>query len=155
MLQKVVLAVAIFLIILVALTFGEGVVQQLFAWVSHLTGLVIDNFSDIYEILRDYLRAHAAKVIIAVVLTLPITYWVLRSQGHALKQPNTHRKIAIVLAIFLGWLGAHRFYLGQIGWGLLYLIVLWLFPPIAVLAGLVDAIRYLFMKDSEFPQAEF
>lgn len=155
MLQKLVLAVAVFLIILVALTFGEGVVEQLFAWVSHLTGLIIYNFSDVYQALRDYLHTHATKVIIALVLTAPVTFWILRSQGDQLKKPNTNRKIAIVLAVFLGWLGAHRFYLGQIGWGLLYLILLWVFPPVAVLAGLVDAIRYLFMKDTEFPQAEF
>lgn len=155
MLQKFVLAVAIFLIILVALTFGEGIAQQLFAWLSHLTGLIIYNFSDVYHALRDYVQTHLTKVILAVVLTGPITFWILHSRGDDLKKPNTNRKIAIVLAIFLGWLGAHRFYLGQIGWGLLYLVVLWLFPPLAVLAGLVDAIRYLFMKDTEFPQAEF
>ncbi|HLR13306.1 MAG TPA: TM2 domain-containing protein [Burkholderiaceae bacterium] len=155
MLQKIVLAVAVFLIILVALTFGEGVAQQLFAWISHLTGLIIYNFSDVYHAIREYMITHATKVVIALVLTAPITYWILHTQAEELKQPNTNRKIAIVLAIFLGWLGAHRFYLGQIGWGLVFLIVLWFFPPVAVLAGLVDAIRYLFMKDSEFPQAEF
>ncbi len=155
MLQKIVLAIAVFLIILVALTFGEGVVEQLFAWLSHLTGLLIYNFTDLWQALYTYVQTHATKVILALVLTIPVSMWILRSQGSQLKQPNTNRKIAIVLAIFLGWLGAHRFYLGQIGWGLLYLIVLWIFPPLAVLGGLVDAIRYLFMKDTEFPQAEF
>ncbi len=31
------------------------------------------------------------------------------------------RTVGLLLAIFLGCLGIHRFYLGQIGWGLLYL----------------------------------
>ena len=31
------------------------------------------------------------------------------------------KKTAILLAIFLGYLGIHRFYLGQIGLGVLYL----------------------------------
>jgi TM2 domain-containing membrane protein YozV len=43
------------------------------------------------------------------------------------------RTTAIVLGIFLGVFGAHRFYLGQIGWGFGYLLVLgWT----ALIAGL-------------------
>ena len=34
------------------------------------------------------------------------------------------RTTAIVLGLFLGVFGAHRFYLGQIGWGVGYLLVL-------------------------------
>lgn len=154
MLQKIVLAIALFLIILVALTFGENVGRQLFAWVSHITGLIIYNFSDIYHLIKDYAQLHAAKVVLAVVLTVPVWLWIIRSKGDELSKPNTNRKIAIVLAVFLGWLGAHRFYLGQIGWGISYLILFYLFPPLAVLAGFVDAIRYLFMSDDEFPSTQ-
>lgn len=154
MLQKFVLAIAIFLIILVALTFGESVARQLFAWISHVTGLVIYNFSDIYVLVRDYVQVHAGKVILAAVLTVPLWLWILRSKGDELRAPNTNRKIAIVLAVFLGWLGAHRFYIGQIGWGIGYLILFYLFAPLAVLAGFVDAIRYLFMSDDEFPSTQ-
>ena len=32
------------------------------------------------------------------------------------------RWIAVLLAVFLGWFGAHKFYLGQPGWGVLYLL---------------------------------
>ena len=32
------------------------------------------------------------------------------------------RWIAVQLAVFLGWFGAHKFYLGQPGWGVLYLL---------------------------------
>lgn len=151
MLQKIVLAIAVFLIILVALTFGESVARQLFAWVSHVTGLVIYNFSDIYLLIKNYVQIHAGKVILALVLTIPVWLWILRSKGDQLRAPNTNRKIAIVLAIFLGWLGAHRFYIGQIGWGIAYLILFYLFAPLAVIAGFIDAMRYLFMNDDEFP----
>ena len=34
-------------------------------------------------------------------------------------------KIAILLALFLGGLGAHRFYMGQTGLGILYLVFFW------------------------------
>lgn len=153
MLQKIILAIAIFLIILVALTFGESVARQLFAWLSHITGLVIYNFSDLYILIRDYIQTHIAKVILAIALTVPVWLWVLRSKGDQLKTPNTNRKIAIVLAVFLGWLGAHRFYIGQIGWGIAYLVLFYFFKPLAVLAGFVDAIRYLFISDDDFPGA--
>ena len=34
---------------------------------------------------------------------------------------------AVVLGVFLGFFGAHRFYLGQVGWGIGYLVLLaWL-----------------------------
>lgn len=154
MLQKIVLAIALFLVILVALTFGESVGRQLFAWVSHVTGLVIYNFSDIYILIRNYVQEHAGKVVLALVLTLPVWLWVLRSKGDQLRVPNTNRKIAIVLAVFLGWLGAHRFYIGQIGWGIAYLILFYLFAPLAVIAGFIDAIRYLFMNDDDFPSVQ-
>ncbi len=36
---------------------------------------------------------------------------------------------AILLAFFLGSFGAHRFYLGQTGWGILYLLFCWTFIP--------------------------
>lgn len=39
---------------------------------------------------------------------------------------------AVLLALFLGGVGAHRFYLGQIGWGILYLLFSWTFIPMIV-----------------------
>ena len=37
--------------------------------------------------------------------------------------------VAILLAFFLGSFGAHRFYLGETGWGILYLLFCWTFIP--------------------------
>ena len=150
MLKKLILVVAIFLVILLALSFGETVFREVFAWISSLTGVLIRNFGDLYFAAMGYLRAHTGKVVLALVLTVPASLWILRSRGESLGRPAGQRKIAIVLALFLGWLGAHRFYLGQIGWGLGLLILCWILRPLAVVLGLIDAIRYLFMDDDTF-----
>ena len=89
-----------------------------------------------------------------IILTVPISVWLIRHQGEKLARGVSTRKMAIILAIFLGWLGAHRFYLGQIGWGIIYLIILWVFAPLVVIISLIDAIRYAFMSDDEFPAVQ-
>lgn len=154
MLQKIILTIAVFLIILVALSFGEAIAQHAFAWISYLSGLLINNFADLYQLLRDWAGNHITKILIALALTVPISLWIIKSQGHTLDQPVSQRKIAIILAFFLGWLGAHRFYLGQIGWGIVYLILFYILPPIAIAFGLIDAIRYIFMSPEEFKQRQ-
>jgi TM2 domain-containing membrane protein YozV len=42
------------------------------------------------------------------------------------------RTTALLLTLLLGGLGAHRFYLGQVGVGLLYVLFCWTFIPLAV-----------------------
>lgn len=58
------------------------------------------------------------------------------------------RGIAIVLALFLGGLGIHRFYIGQVGRGFLFMIFSWTFIPAFI--GLIDALRWAFMSDDSF-----
>jgi TM2 domain-containing membrane protein YozV len=58
------------------------------------------------------------------------------------------RVAAGVLAILLGGLGAHHFYLGNIGLGVLYLCFSWTFIP--ALVGLIEGIIYLTKTDAEF-----
>lgn len=58
------------------------------------------------------------------------------------------RGAAGFLALFLGGLGAHKFYVGKPGVGLVYLIFFWTFIP--ALVGLVESIRYFGMSDEEF-----
>tara|TARA_R110000868_G_scaffold48678_2_gene157626 strand:+ start:1018 stop:1341 length:324 start_codon:yes stop_codon:yes gene_type:complete len=53
-----------------------------------------------------------------------------------------------LLAFFLGGLGVHRFYLGNIGLGFLYLIFCWTFIPAVV--AFVEFIIFLVMSDEEF-----
>lgn len=58
------------------------------------------------------------------------------------------RTVAVLLALFLGFIGAHKFYLGQPGWGVLYVLFSWTMIPF--LAGLVEAVIYLVMGEYEF-----
>src|SRR5690606_30085348 len=153
MLQKIILAIAIFIIILVALTFGETVAHEAFAWISRLTGLVINNFSDVYYAVKDYLAAYSAKAALSLALTVSSSLLIIKAKSGVLQMPANPRIIAIVLAVFLGWLGALRFYLGQIGWGVFYLIIFYLFAPLVIVLALIDAVRYMFMSDEEFALA--
>lgn len=58
------------------------------------------------------------------------------------------RIAAIVLAWFLGGFGIHKFYLGRIGWGIIYLLFCWTFIPAVV--ALIEGLVYIFMSDEEF-----
>ncbi|MFC6795285.1 TM2 domain-containing protein [Halobaculum halobium] len=51
-------------------------------------------------------------------------------------------------AIFLGGLGAHHFYLGNTGRGIIYLVFSWTFIPLLV--GLIEGIIYLTKSEDEF-----
>lgn len=58
--------------------------------------------------------------------------------------------IAVLLAIFLGGLGIHKFYLDKPGIGLVYLLFCWTFVP-AVL-GFVDAIIIICTPNSKWKE---
>ena len=58
------------------------------------------------------------------------------------------RVTAVLLAFFLGGIGAHKFYLGRVGQGILYLLFCWTFIP-AIIA-FVEFIIYLCMSDESF-----
>lgn len=58
------------------------------------------------------------------------------------------RGLAVVLALFLGGLGAHKFYVEKPGVGLAYLIFCWTFIP--ALLGLLEAIQYILMSEKTF-----
>lgn len=55
---------------------------------------------------------------------------------------------AALLALFLGGVGAHKFYLGQTGKGFLYLIFFWTFIP--GLIAFVEFIMLLCMSEDDF-----
>ncbi|AHB72568.1 hypothetical protein P262_p1087 (plasmid) [Cronobacter malonaticus] len=61
---------------------------------------------------------------------------------------NKNRISAALLAFFLGGFGAHKFYLGKIGQGLLYLIFCWTFIPSII--AFVEFIIYLCDTDENF-----
>ena len=56
--------------------------------------------------------------------------------------------VAGLLAIFLGGIGIHKFYLGKVGWGIIYLFFSW--TGIPVILGLIEGIIYLTMTDTSF-----
>jgi TM2 domain-containing membrane protein YozV len=63
--------------------------------------------------------------------------------------PNGKSRLAAVLfAFFLGGFGFHKFYLGQIGKGVLYLLLCWTFIPAAL--GIIEGIILLIMSDEDF-----
>ena len=53
-----------------------------------------------------------------------------------------------ILALLLGGIGVHKFYLNKVGLGFLYLIFVWTFIP-AIIA-LVEGIIYLTQDDQTF-----
>jgi TM2 domain-containing membrane protein YozV/ribosomal protein L40E len=58
------------------------------------------------------------------------------------------RVAAILLAFFLGGFGVHKFYLGRVAAGVLYLIFFWTLIP-AIIA-FVEMIIYITMSDEAF-----
>ena len=58
------------------------------------------------------------------------------------------RQTAGILAILLGGLGVHKFYMGKAGIAFLYIIFCWTFIPAII--GLVEGIIYLTMDDESF-----
>ena len=64
-------------------------------------------------------------------------------------QARLSRRIAAALfAILLGTFGIHKFYLGKIGMGLLYLVFCWTGIPTVV--GIIEGIIYLTKSDEAF-----
>jgi TM2 domain-containing membrane protein YozV len=53
-----------------------------------------------------------------------------------------------LFGIFLGGFGVHKFYLGRVGMGILYLLFCWTFIP--AIAGFVEGIIYISMSNEKF-----
>lgn len=62
--------------------------------------------------------------------------------------PVKSKIAAGLLGIFLGGLGIHKFYMGKIGMGILYLIFCWTYIPGII--GFVEGIVYLCSSDENF-----
>jgi TM2 domain-containing membrane protein YozV len=63
--------------------------------------------------------------------------------------PNGKSKlVAALFGLFLGGLGIHKFYLGQVGWGILYILFCWTFIPAIV--GFIEGILLLVMNQDDF-----
>ena len=58
------------------------------------------------------------------------------------------KNVAAILAFFFGWSGAHKFYLGQIGWGIVYLAFCWTLIP--SLVAFIEFVILAVMDKDEF-----
>ncbi|WP_052555791.1 TM2 domain-containing protein [Enhygromyxa salina] len=61
---------------------------------------------------------------------------------------NRDKTSATLLAIFLGGGGAHKFYLGQVGPGVVYLLFFWTFIPAVI--GLIEGLVLAGMSKQDF-----
>lgn len=61
-----------------------------------------------------------------------------------------NKVLAGLLAIFLGILGIHKFYLGQTIWGIVYIVFCWTYIP--SLLGFIEGIIYFCMSDEKFDE---
>lgn len=64
--------------------------------------------------------------------------------------PTKSRSIAILLALFLGCIGIHKFYLNKPGRGFLYLLFSWTGIPLII--AWIEAIIYMFTDDDTFQE---
>jgi len=62
--------------------------------------------------------------------------------------PIRSKVVAGLLGIFLGGLGIHKFYLGKVALGILYIFASWTFIPILV--GFIEGTIYLATDDYNF-----
>ena len=62
--------------------------------------------------------------------------------------PWKSRTVSVALALVLGGIGAHKFYLDKPGKGLLYLLFGWTGIPSII--GLFEAAKYIRMEEEEF-----
>jgi TM2 domain-containing membrane protein YozV len=61
--------------------------------------------------------------------------------GDATTRTGKSKLVASLIAIFLGGLGIHKFYLGDNTQGVIYLILCWTFIPAII--GLIEGILWL------------
>ncbi|WP_338654417.1 TM2 domain-containing protein [Lysinibacillus sp. Y5S-8] len=62
--------------------------------------------------------------------------------------PIKSKNVAGVLAIFLGGFGIHKFYLGKVFQGIIYLIFCWTYIPSII--AFVEGIIYLLSNEHNF-----
>lgn len=61
---------------------------------------------------------------------------------------NRNKVVAGILGLLFGAFGVHKFYLGKIGQGFLYLVFFWTVIPAII--GFIEGIIYLTMSDDQF-----
>jgi TM2 domain-containing membrane protein YozV len=66
--------------------------------------------------------------------------------------PGRSKWLAVIFAVFFGWFGAHKFYLGKTRAGIFYLLFFWSGVPLVL--SLIDALILAFKPDYEFGQTK-
>jgi TM2 domain-containing membrane protein YozV len=73
------------------------------------------------------------------------------SQGQVItiveRAPKKSLAMAIVLAVFFGGIGLHKFYIGRLGEGMIYLLFCW--TGIPFIFGWIEAFQYLLCGNDE------
>jgi TM2 domain-containing membrane protein YozV/ribosomal protein L37AE/L43A len=75
--------------------------------------------------------------------------------GKSMPAPHSYTRTkskvaAFLFAWFLGGIGGHKFYLGRVGQGVLYLLFFWTFIP--AILSFIEGIIYITMDDERFWQ---
>lgn len=68
--------------------------------------------------------------------------------GALVRIANRNKWVAALLAFFFGWFGAHKFYLGQVGMGIVYLLFCWTMIPL--IASVVETLMLVLASEREF-----
>lgn len=71
-----------------------------------------------------------------------------RARYYVVKEGGKNQVLAGLLAIFLGGIGVHKFYLGRIGMGIVYVLFCWTGVPEVL--GIIEGIIYLTMEPEDF-----
>ncbi|WP_048127579.1 TM2 domain-containing protein [Methanosarcina lacustris] len=61
---------------------------------------------------------------------------------------SKNKTVAGLLALFLGGIGIHKFYMNKPLWGLIYILFCWTFIP--SIAALIEGLMYLFESEEKF-----
>lgn len=62
--------------------------------------------------------------------------------------PMKSKTAAGLLGVFFGGLGIHKFYMGRIGWGIVYLLFCWTYIPAII--GFIEGLIYLIQNEHNF-----
>jgi TM2 domain-containing membrane protein YozV len=78
------------------------------------------------------------------------------AEGQSEEKKGPDRTMCGILAIILGWVGVHKFMMGQTTGGVILLCVsllsCFLLQPVSAIIGLIEGIIYLTKTDEQFYQ---